>query len=144
MAGESGTRHTPLDRVAWLMAVGPDRREEAERLLTIFGAETGWEPQAWGPGGTQAGFGRHVYRYDSGHGGEGHVVGFLPRKPEISLYGLTSAPEAGALLGRLGKHRAGRSCLYVKRLAAVDEAVLRALIRAGVAETRARWPVFPA
>lgn len=102
-----------------------------------------WEPCAWGPAGTQAGFGRYVYRYDSGHGGESHVVGFSPRKPEISFYGLTSAPGAAALLERLGKHRLGKSCLYVKRLAAVDEAVLRAMIRAGVEETKARWPVHP-
>ncbi len=131
-----------LDPATWLAALEPERREEAARLLAIFGEETGWEPRTWGPGGTQAGFGRYVYRYDSGHGGEGHVVGFSPRKPEISLYGLTSALGAAALEG-LGKHRAGKSCLYVKRLALVDERVLRGMIRAGVEETRARWPVHP-
>ena len=139
MAGEAGG---PLDPGAWLAAVDPARRDEAARLLAIFAEETGWEPRVWGPAGTQAGFGRYVYRYDSGHGGESHVVGFSPRKPEISLYGLTQAPGAAALLERLGRHRMGKSCLYVKRLAAVDEAVLRAMIRAGVEETRARWPVF--
>jgi hypothetical protein len=130
-----------MDRAAWLTGVEPERREEAARLLAIFAEETGWEPLVWGPGGTQAGFGRYVYRYDSGHGGEGHVVGFSPRKPEISFYGLTSAPGAAGLLERLGKHRMGKSCLYVKRLTAVDEGVLRAMIRAGVEETKARWPV---
>jgi hypothetical protein len=132
-----------MDQAAWLAGVEPERRDEAARLLAIFAEETGWEPWSWGPAGTQAGFGRYVYRYDSGHGGESHVVGFSPRKPEISLYGLTSAPGAAALLERLGKHRLGKSCLYVKRLAGVDEAVLRAMIRAGVEETRARWPVHP-
>lgn len=142
MSQESGGG--ALDPAVWLATVDPERRDEAARLLAIFAGETGWEPRAWGPGGMQAGFGRYVYRYDSGHGGEGHVVGFSPRKPEISLYGLTSAPGAAALLERLGKHRTGKSCLYVKRLAAVDEDVLRAMIRAGVEETRARWPVHSA
>lgn len=136
-------RSGALDPGTWLAAVEPERREEAARLLAIFAEETGWEPRTWGPGGSQAGFGRYVYRYDSGHGGEGHVVGFLPRKPEISLYGLTSAPGAAARLERLGRHRAGKSCLYVKRLAGVDEAVLREMIRAGVEETKGRWPVYP-
>lgn len=132
-----------MDRAAWLARVDPERRDEAARLLAIFAEETGWEPRVWGPAGTQAGFGRYVYRYDSGHGGEGHVVGFSPRKPEISFYGLTQAPGAAGLLERLGKHRIGKSCLYVKRLAAVDEGVLRAMIRAGVEETKTRWPVHP-
>lgn len=143
MAQDVDPKSGPLDPATWLAGVEPERRVEAERLLAIFAEETGWEPRAWGPGGTQAGFGRYEYRYDSGHGGEGHVVGFSPRKPEISLYGLTSAPGSAAALERFGKHRAGKSCLYVKRLAGVDEGVLRAMIRAGVAATKARWPVHP-
>lgn len=142
MAGAK-TKSAALDREAWLAGVEPKRREEAARLLAIFGEVTGWEPRTWGPGASQAGFGRYVYRYDSGHGGEGHVVGFSPRKPEISLYGLTSAPGAAGMLERLGKHRAGKSCLYLKRLAGVDEGVLREMIRAGVEETKGRWPVYP-
>ena len=115
------------------------RRAEAERLLTIFGEVTGWEPRLWGP--SMVGFGRYVYRYDSGHGGESLVVGFSPRKAELSLYGMISGAEA--LLPKLGPHRAGKGCLYVKRLAAVDEGVLREMIGAGIADTRARWAVHP-
>ena len=85
------------------------------------------------------GFGRYVYRCDSGHGGESLVVGFAPRKVELSLYGLSGADQA--LLVRLGSHRAGKGCVYVRRLAAVDEGVLRALIRAGVTAVSVRWPV---
>jgi hypothetical protein len=90
------------------------------------------------------GFGRYAYRYDSGHGGESLVVGFSPRKAEMSLYGLIGGTEADGLLQRLGPHRAGKGCLYLKQLSSVDEAVLRDLIRAGVSETAARWPVSPA
>lgn len=139
MAGDAKTKSAALDREAWLAGVDDQRRAEALRLLSIFGEVTGWEPRLWGP--SIVGFGRYAYRYDSGHGGESLVVGFSPRKAELSLYGLTGGAEAEALLTRLGPHRAGKGCLYVKRLAAVEEGALRGLIRAGVAETRKRWPV---
>lgn len=138
---EQKTKSAPLDRLVWLAGVEPERRAEAERLLAIFAEVTGWEPQLWGP--SMVGFGRYVYRYDSGHGGESLVVGFSLRKAELSLYGLIGGAETEALLARLGPHRAGKGCLYVKRLAAVDEAVLRALIRAGLENLARRWPVHP-
>ena len=139
MAAEQKTRSAPLDRAAWLSGVEPARRVEAERLLELFADVTGWEPRLWGP--SMVGFGRYEYRYDSGHGGESLVVGFSPRKAELSLYGLIAGTEV--LLAKLGPHRAGKGCVYVKRLAAVDEAVLRAMIREGVADTTARWAVHP-
>lgn len=137
MAKALKTTSAPLVPDDWLAAVDAARRGEAERLLAIFAEETGWEPRLWGP--SMVGFGRYVYRYDSGHGGESLVVGFSPRTAELSLYGLIGADEA--LLARLGPHRAGKGCLYVRKLAAVDEGVLRALIRAGVSALSARWPV---
>lgn len=136
---EAKTKSAPLDREVWLAGVEPARRAEAERLLALFDAVTGWEPRLWGP--SMVGFGRYAYRYDSGHGGESLVVGFSPRKTELSLYGLLGADDA--LLARLGPHRAGKGCLYLKRLASVDEDVLRALIREGVRDLAARWEVHP-
>lgn len=137
MGKEQKTKSAVLDREAWLAGVEEARRGEAERLMAIFAEETGWEPRLWGP--SMVGFGRYEYRYDSGHGGDSLVVGFSPRKAELSLYGLLGADDA--LLARLGPHRAGKGCLYVKRLVAVDQGVLRELIRVGVAETQGRWPV---
>lgn len=136
---EAKTKSAPLDREVWLAGVEPARRAEAERLLALFDAVTGWEPRLWGP--SMVGFGRYAYRYDSGHGGESLVVGFSPRKTELSLYGLLGADDA--LLARLGPHRAGKGCLYLKRLASVDEDALRALIREGVRDLAARWEVHP-
>ena len=137
MGKEQKTKSAVLDREAWLAGVEEARRGEAERLMAIFAEETGWEPRLWGP--SMVGFGRYEYRYDSGHGGDSLVVGFSPRKAELSLYGLLGADDA--LLARLGPHRAGKGCLYVKRLVAVDQGVLRELIRGGGAETQGRWPV---
>ncbi len=139
MAKELKTKSAALDPVAWLAGVEPERQDDAARLLEIFAEETGWEPRLWGP--SMVGFGRYVYSYDSGHGGESLAVGFSPRKAELSLYGMIAGTEA--LLPKLGPHRAGKGCLYVKKLAAVDEGVLREVIRAGIADTKARWPVYP-
>ena len=71
------------------------------------------------------------YRYASGREGDTAAVGFSPRKASLSLYGLTNAPESAALLSRLGKHKTGAGCLYITKLADVDEAVLAELISLG-------------
>lgn len=141
MAKEAKTKSAPFDREAWLAGVDPARRAEAERLLTIFGEVTGWEPRLWGP--SMVGFGRYAYRYDSGHGGESLATGFSPRKAELSIYILPGYSDFGHFLQRLGPHRTGKSCLYLKRLAAVDEGVLRELIRAGLEDLGRGWSVHP-
>jgi Domain of unknown function (DU1801) len=141
MAYDAKTQSAALDREVWLAGVEAARRDEAARLLVLFAEATGWEPRLWGP--SMVGFGRYEYRYDSGHGGESLVVGFSPRKAEMSLYGLTSGAETERLLPTLGPHRMGQSCLYIKRLDRVDARVLHALIRAGVTDCQSRWPVHP-
>jgi hypothetical protein len=143
MAKVARTASAPFDREGYLSGLAdPVRREDMARLIELFTRETGWEPRLWEP--SMVGFGRYAYRYASGQSGESLVVGFAARSQEIALYGLTTGPEAEALLRRLGLHRTGKACLYIRRLAAVDVGALRALIRAGVAELSARWPVDPA
>lgn len=141
MAYDAKTQSAALDREVWLAGVQDTRRDEAEQLLALFAEATGWEPRLWGP--SMVGFGRYEYRYASGHDGESLVVGFSPRKAELSLYGLTSGAEAEGILPTLGPHRMGKSCLYIKRLDRVDTRVLGRLIRAGVADCQLRWPVHP-
>lgn len=141
MAYQAKTKTAPLDAATWLEGLDPSRRAEAGHLLALFQRATGWEPRLWGP--SIAGFGRHVYRYDSGHGGEAAATGFSPRKAEIVLYIPSGCQDHGAILSRLGPHRLGKACLYLKRLGGVDEAALEDLIRAGLADLAARWPVHP-
>ena len=100
MAGEAKTKSAPLDREVWLAGVDPARRKEAERLLAIFGDVTGWEPRLWGP--SMVGFGRYVYRYDSGHGGESLATGFSPRKAELTIYILPGHADFGGILAMSG------------------------------------------
>ncbi|MGL5008783.1 MAG: DUF1801 domain-containing protein [Paracoccaceae bacterium] len=131
----------PLDPAVWLPTVDPSRRAEAARLLQIFGEVTGFAPQLW-PGNI-AGFGRYAYRYDSGHAGESLATGFSPRKADLSIYILPGYADYGDILAGLGKHRMGKACLYLRRLADADEAALRRLIAAGLSDLAQRWTVLP-
>ena len=142
MARDTKTASAPFDRAAFLEGVEGARRAEAERLLAIFAGVTGWEPRLWGA--SMVGFGRYEYRYDSGHSGESLATGFAPRKAELSIYILPGYADFGSILARLGPHRMGKSCLYIRRLDRVDEAVLAELIRAGLADLGQRWPIFSA
>jgi hypothetical protein len=141
MAEAAKTKSTVLDRDLWLAGVEAARRQEAGELLTLFGEVTGWEPRLWGS--SMVGFGRYVYRYDSGHGGESLATGFSPRKAELSIYILPGYADYGRILARLGPHRLGKSCLYIRRLAGVDTGVLRELVRAGLDDLGKHWPVHP-
>lgn len=80
----------------------------------------------WGP--TIVGFGSYHYRYASGREGDWMRIGFSPRKASLSLYGMQTGPKAPRLLEKLGKHKSGAGCVYVNKLADVDETVLRALV----------------
>jgi len=112
------------------------QRADSRTLIEIMARLTGEEPVIWGSG--MIGFGSYHYRYDSGREGDAFLVGFAPRKAEFSIY-LTctylpeTAAESKVLLERLGKHRMGKGCLYVKRLANIDLSVLEQLISASVA-----------
>jgi hypothetical protein len=142
MAAEARTKSAPFDAESFLAAVeSPERRAEAERLLAIFGRATGWEPRVWGS--SMVGFGRYEYRYDSGNSGESLATGFSPRKAELSIYILPGYADFGSILARLGPHRTGKSCLYLKRLDQADEGVLVELIQAGLADLAKRWTVHP-
>jgi hypothetical protein len=84
-------------------------------------------------GGAIVGFGTYHYVYASGHGGDWPVVAFSPRKNDLTVYLMPGFEQHASLLQRLGRHKTGKSCLYLKRLADVDVDVLRQLIDASVA-----------
>jgi hypothetical protein len=89
------------------------------------------------------GYGRYAYRYASGHAGESLATGFAPGKAELAIYILPGFADFGEILADLGPHRKGKACLYIRRLDAVDEAVLARLIRAGLDDLATRWTVLP-
>lgn len=104
----------------------PERRADAKVLVELMTRLTGAPATMWGP--SIIGFGRYHYRYDSGHEGDMCVAGFSPRKAELVVYLMPGFAEQTELLARLGRHRIGKSCLYIKRLADVDLAVLEQMI----------------
>ena len=135
LMAETTTQPTDASVSAFLAAVEPARRrEDARRLAALMAEVTGETPVMWGA--QIVGYGHTHYRYPSGREGDWMRVGFAPQKRHLSLYLMgCELEERDALLARLGPHRAGVGCVYVTRLDAVDQEVLRALIAASYAGT---------
>lgn len=128
MAYEQKTKPTTVEPEAFVQAVEhPTRKADGLALLELMTETTGRPPVMWGP--SIVGFGERHYKYASGHEGDEPLVGFSPRKANLVLYGLTYTPGHEELLDQLGKHKRGKGCVYVNKLADVDEDVLRQLIR---------------
>lgn len=126
----NATVPTSQDPAEFLAVIEPQRRRvEGIRLLELMIEVTGSPARMWGP--SIVGFGEYTYRYPSGRKGDFFRVGFSPRKTALSLYGLKDDERAEAMLADLGPHTTGAGCVYVKRLDAVDQAVLRALVKRG-------------
>ena len=119
----------------------PTRRADAEALDALFRKVTGWQPQMWGP--SIVGYGSYHYVYDSGREGDFLATGFSPRKANLSVYIMPGYADFSGILARLGKHKIGKSCLYINKLADIDLDVLEELIRAGLKDLDAKWPVRP-
>jgi hypothetical protein len=97
---------------------------------------TGEKAKMWGP--SIIGFGSHHYKYETGREGDMPLAGFSPRKSAIVLYGVTGFSNAEALLAKLGRHTTGKGCLYIKKLADVDQKALEELVVNAVSAKRAR------
>lgn len=114
-----------------------EMRDDSRTLITLMQELTGEEPHMYGP--SIIGFGTYHYTYASGHSGSAPLAVFSPRKPELVIYLGQEALEPDTL-AKLGKHRATKGCLYVKRLADIDLKVLKALIKRSIAATRKAYP----
>jgi len=119
----------------------PLRRADAQVLDALFQRITGYSPKMWGP--SIIGYGRYHYRYDSGREGDFLATGFSPRAARLVVYIMPGYADFATILSRLGKHKLGKSCLYINKLSDIDLAVLEELIRAGLADLATRWPVHP-
>jgi hypothetical protein len=93
----------------------------------------------WGP--TIIGYGEYHYTYDSGREGDFLATGFSPRKSNLSLYIMPSYQDFGHILDRPGKHKLGKACLYINKLADVDMNVVEEIVSAGLTDLKTRWPV---
>lgn len=132
MASEPKTKPTDVSAAAFVDAVADEtRRKDGKALLKLFKEVTGQKPVMWGP--SIIGYG--VYQSPTGPWPR---TGFSPRKAEQVLYVLADYPELDGLLARLGKHKTGKSCLYIKKLADVDADVLKQIVTACWAEMARR------
>lgn len=133
------TKATAASVSAFIAAVDNDtRRADAKELLKLMKDITGWKPKMWGP--TIIGLGAYHYTYASGHSGSICALGFSPRDASLVIYA-AEFPGKADLLKKLGKHKTGKSCLYINRLADVDLGVLRQILEQGLAQLRKDWPV---
>jgi len=114
----------------FLSRVPADRQRDCRTLVRMMTRATGARPVMWGP--SIVGFGRYDYRYATGRTGSWFLTGFSPRKQDLTVYVMTGFDRVAPLLARLGTHRTGKSCLYLKRLANVDVEAFERLIVASV------------
>jgi hypothetical protein len=131
------TKPTGTSAAAFVDAITEQaRRTDAKALIKLMSKATGEKAKMWGP--SIIGFGTYHYQYESGREGDTVLVGFSPRKAALVLYGITAAEKAGSLLSKLGSHKTGKGCLYIKKLSDIDQNALEQLIVRSVAERRKR------
>lgn len=128
---EAKTQPTKTTLKEFLASVAdPVRRADCATVATLMQQATGEKAVVWGS--SIVGFGRYRYRYASGREGDWPIVGFAPRKNDLTLYIMPGFDKHEDLLAALGKHKTGKSCLYIKSLAGIDMAVLAQLIERSV------------
>jgi len=129
--GELKTKPTNASVEKFLNQI-PDetRREDCFKVAEMMEEITGCKPKMWGP--SIVGFDTYHYKYASGQEGDWPIAAFSPRKQDLTLYILPGFQESKELMDALGKHRTGRSCLYIKRLSDIHVPTLKKLIRQSV------------
>ena len=132
---QNKTQPTEMSVSAFIATLDDDaKRADAKALVKLMRSESGEKPRMWGP--SIIGFGSYHYSYDSGREGDMPVIAFSPRKAAIVLYGVSRPDGSAALLKKLGKHSMGKGCVYIKKLADVDQAVLKKIVANAVAAPR--------
>ena len=114
----------------------PKRRQDCLAVLELMQAATDAQPKLWGS--NIVGFGNNHYTYATGREGDWFLIGFSPRKQNITIYFTSEFAEKESLLQKLGKHKTGKSCLYINKLQDIDPAVLQELIEQSVAQPQAK------
>ena len=136
---ENKTKENDASVQEFLEKVEPEKKkDDALAILELMQEITGAEPKMWGA--SIVGFGSYHYKYESGREGDFCRMAFSPRKKNISLYVMDGLDNHTELLGSLGKHKVGKSCLYINKLADVDQDVLRELLEQSLATMNERYP----
>lgn len=115
----------------------PVRRADSFTILEMMTKITGVDPKMWG--GSIIGFDSYHYIYASGREGDWPIVGFSPRKQNISLYIMPGFSQFEPLLEKLGKHKTSKACLYINKLSDVDLEILKTIIQQSVDSMRKKY-----
>jgi hypothetical protein len=133
---ENKTKSTQISVPVFIDGLADEtKRGDAKALVMLMQNASREKAKMWGP--SIVGFGSYHYRYASGREGDAPLIGFSPRKSAIVLYGM-GVSDSEALLAKLGKHTTGKGCLYIKKLADVNQKVLEALIAKALEAARKR------
>ena len=133
------TKPTKVSAESYIAAIANDeQRMDAPRLVVLMRQVTKQEPRMWGP--SIVGFGSYHYKYASGHEGDSALAGFAARGSELVVYIAADFKGRDVLLAKLGKHKTGKVCVYIRRLANVDRTVLATLVARSIVETKRRYP----
>ena len=133
------TTETANDVNEFISSVADEtKRDDSFRLIEIFRNLTDVDPRMWGP--SIIGFGSYHYTYASGHEGDAPIAGFSPRKDSIVLYLHPVFPKREELLKKLGKHKTGRACVYIKKLQDIDTTIMEKMIIASMKQVKKEYP----
>ena len=133
------TKPTEVSAESHIAAItNEEQRSDAQTLVALMRRVTKQEPRMWGP--SIVGFGSYHYKYASGHEGDSALAGFAVRGGELVVYIAAGFEGRDDLLAQLGKHKTGKVCVYIRRLANIDLTVLETLVARSVEETRRRYP----
>ncbi len=136
---ENKTQFTDADVTAFMNAVADERqRADAHKIAAMMERLTGRKPEMYGS--SIIGFGSCHYTYDSGREGDMPRLAFSPRKGQTVLYIADGYDRYAELMTQLGKHKTGRSCLYIKKLSDIDEAVLEELCQQSLSWMAHKYP----
>lgn len=116
------------------------KRADARKVAAMMRKATGKRAKMWGP--SIVGYGTYHYKYESGREGDFMIAGFSPRKQALTVYILAGFRDFDTLMGKLGKYKTGKSCLYIKHLSDVDEKVLEKLIDGSVEYMRKNYETW--
>jgi len=126
-AKENKTQKTRKSPHALIQAIAKDqKREDCQAIMAMLEDVSGWPPETWG---SMIGFGDYHYKYDSGREGDYFRVGFAPRAQNIVIYIMPGFSQHEELMGKLGKFKTGKSCLYIRQLEDIDMKILRRLVK---------------
>ena len=135
---ENKTKATGASVESYLSGIADEtRRGDCKTLAALMAKATKQPPKMWGT--SIVGFGSYHYKYESGREGDSCLTGFSSRKGDISIYILADFPGREELLARLGKHKTGKGCLYIRKLDDVDPEVLVQIIASAVAERKRHY-----